>query len=351
MHRGIAAVVALLVLVSVAPATGMAQSEENCSYPVERTDATGELVEVTGEPDRVVTLNPSAAQTMLEIGAWEKMVGATKHASNLDGFDEIENISGAGQTISNEEVVGLEPDLVLAPNTIQNDTVRTLRGTDLTIYRFHEATSIADIKEKTRLIGQFVGECDGAADTVSWIEDRLAVVDEATADADRPSAIYAFFGFTAGSDTFIHTIIERAGAENVAASAGIERYKQINEEILVSEQIDWLILNTDWSDVPRTAGYNATTAVQEDQVVVVNTNHLNRPAPRVVYAVQKMAKAFHPDAYAAANSTETPPPTTEAPATTAPPDTTTPGADGPGFTPVLAMLALLTVALLARQKR
>jgi iron complex transport system substrate-binding protein len=306
-------------------------------------------VTVSEEPDRVVTLNPSAAQTMYEIGAWEKMVGATKHASNIAGFEDIQNISGAGQTISNEEVVGLEPDLVLAPNTIQNDTVRTLRGTDLTIYRFHEAKSIADIKEKTELIGGMVGHCDGATETVAWMDERLAVVDEATDGADRPSAIYAFFGFTAGENTFIHTLIERAGAENAAATADIEGYKEIQQEILVGQQIDWLILNTDWTEVPNTPGYNATTAVQEDQIVVVNTNHLNRPGPRVVYAVEKMAKAFHPDAYAAANGTGTPGPTT-APPTTTPPETATPGADGPGFTPVVAVVALLAAALLARTR-
>jgi iron complex transport system substrate-binding protein len=349
MRTRTAFLVALLVAASLVPTAAVAQADTDCSYPTERTDATDTLVTVTDEPQRVVTLNPSAAQTMWEIGAWDRMVGATKHASNLEGFDDLEwNVSGSGETISNERVIGADPDLVLAPNTVQNDTVRALRDAGLTIYRFHEAESIEDVKDKTRLIGRFVGECDGATQTVEWMEERLAVVDAATADADRPSAIYVFFGYTAGEGTFIDGLIERAGADNLAAEVGIQRYKPVNDEILVNNTVDWLILNTDWTTVPTNAAYNSTRAVQDDQLVVVNTNHLNRPAPRVIYAIETMVQAFHPEAYAAATRTATPTasvtPTPEHDPTTTTDETpvrTTSGADGPGFGVLGTALALV----------
>jgi iron complex transport system substrate-binding protein len=355
MRTWTAILVALLVAASLVPTAAVAQSATDCSYPVERTDATGALVTVTAEPQRVVTLNPSAAQTMREIGAWDKLVGATKHASNLGGFEDITNISAAGETISNEIVIGLEPDLVIAPNTIENDTVRTLRDAGLTIYRFHEARSIADVQAKTRLIGRFVGECDGAAETVEWMDERLAVVDEATANTERPTAIYVFFGYTAGQGTFIDGLIERAGADNLATEVGIRSYKPVSDEILVNNTVDWLILNTDWNTVPTNPAYNSTRAVQEEQVVVVNTNHLNRPGPRVVHAVETMTQAFHPAAYAAANRTATPTasatPTPDAePTTTAgeTPAPTTSGADGPGFGVITAVVGIILLGAARR---
>ena len=355
----------VVVTTALVPATAVAQSSgDSCSFPVERTDATGTTVTVSEEPNSVVTLNPSAAQTMWEIGAQEKVVGVTKHASNLAGAASKTNISGNGQTINNEEVVGLQPDLVLAPNTVQNDTVNTLRSAGLTIYRFHEAENIEDIKDKTRLIGQFVGACEGASETVAWMESRLATVDETVADAERPDVIYSFFGFTSGANTFIDTILERAGGNNVAVDAGVDGYKQINEEILVQQDPDWIVLNSDDDQVPATEGYNATTAVQNDQIVVINTNHLNRPAPRVVYAVTKLAETFHPEAYAAANATatETPVTTDTDPTVTAtetatetvaesPTATETSGESGPGFGLGATLLALLTAAGLARRRR
>ena len=162
MYRPVLLAVVVLAAAFVPAVAGAQTAEGDCSFPVERTDVTGTEVRVTEEPTRVVTLNPSAAQTMWEIGAQEKVTGVTKYASNLDGAAEKTNISGAGQTINNEEVVGLEPDLVLAPNTVSNDTVGTLREAGLTVYRFQEAESIDDIKRKTAIIGELTGECAGA---------------------------------------------------------------------------------------------------------------------------------------------------------------------------------------------
>jgi iron complex transport system substrate-binding protein len=170
MRRTIVLIAGLLVLASATPVVLTAGAQEtDCTFPVERTDLTGETVTLEEDPERIVTLNPSAAQTMHEIGAWDEVVGATKHASNLEGFGDVTNISAAGETISNEEVVNLEPDLVLAPNTISNETVSALRGAGLTVYHFREAQSIEDIYRKTRIIGELTGNCEGAEETVSWM--------------------------------------------------------------------------------------------------------------------------------------------------------------------------------------
>lgn len=351
--------VLLLVLAAAAPATaatsGVSAQESDCSFPVERTDLSGTTVTVEEEPSRVVTLNPSAAQTMWEMGAQDRVVGVTKHAMNLEGAEEKTNVSGGGRTINTEEVVGLEPDLVLAPNTVDNATVAKLREAGLTVYHFREAKSIEDIEQKTRIIGELTGECEAAEETVAWMDSELERVDRAVEGQEKPDIIYAFFGYTAGNDTFIHTLMERAGTNNVAADAGIESYEEINDEILVEQDPDWIMLNTDDDQVPKTAAYNGTTAVQEDQVIVVDTNWLNRPGPRVVYAVTKIAQAVHPEAYAQANQTETVQTTGEP--TASPTEATetaaeateegATGASGPGFTAVGALLALVCVALLA----
>jgi iron complex transport system substrate-binding protein len=249
---------------------------------------------------------------------------------------------------------------VLAPNTVTNDTVEKLREAGLTVYRFREARSIDDIKRKTAIIGELTGECAGAAETIEWMESRLATVDRAVEGGDRPDAIYAFYSYTAGENTFIHTLVERAGGNNIAADAGVDGYKPINQEVVVNQNPEWILLNDDWDEVPKTAAYNSTTAVQEDNVLVINKNHLNRPAPRVVYALTAMAETFHPEAYAAANTTETASTATESRetaagttagspgATTAAPEPTA-GGGSPGFGPAVALLALvaLTAGLVA----
>ncbi|MFC7165724.1 ABC transporter substrate-binding protein [Halospeciosus flavus] len=159
------------------------QTQVECSFPFSATDATGTEVTVTDEPQRVTVLAPSAAQTMWEIGAEEKVVGApvNQYSTYLEGIENKTNVAAAGsqEWVDNEKVVNTSPDLVLAPNVISNDTVDKLRDAGLTVYKFEEAESLDDIYAKTLLTGQLVGACDGAEETVSWMKDRISTVREA----------------------------------------------------------------------------------------------------------------------------------------------------------------------------
>ncbi|TKR25864.1 PGF-CTERM-anchored ABC transporter substrate-binding protein [Natronomonas salsuginis] len=357
----------LLVCASVAPVSGVPTANEpfspgqsltadQCTFPFETTDGTGTTVNLSEEPERVVTLNPSTAQTMWEIGAEEKVVGLTKHAMNLDGAEKRTNISTDGQTINPEAVVALEPDLVLAPSSqmVTEELVEVLRNAGLTVYYYPSAESIDDVRERTRLTGQLVGECEGAAETVAWMDEELAVVEAAVDGHERPDVLYTFFGYTAGSDTFIHEIIEASGGTNVAAELGIAEYEPVNEEMVIEENPDWIVLNTNSPDLPDSPAYDETTAVRENQTVVIDINHLNRPAPRIVYAITELAQTFHPEAYADARAsteaTETPAETTDTSTETATPAAPDAPDDLPGFG-ALAALAALIGGLLAAKRR
>lgn len=342
-----------VVTAAVGPAAVAGQTDgtptdaQECRFPVTETDATGAEVTVEAEPETVVTLNPSAAQTMWEIGAEEKVIGVTKHATNLEGADERTNISRDGETIDPEIVVELEPDLVLAPSSqvVSEELVEVLREAGLTVYHYQSATSIEDVQDHTRLTGRFVGECEGAEETVAWMDHEIETVEAAVESEDRPLVLYTFFGFTAGEETFIHELLETAGGTNLAAEVGIEEYQQVNEETVIEQDPEWIVLNSDSPEVPDGEAYNATTAVREDQVVVVDINHLNRPGPRIVHGIAAMAEAFHPEAYASAAEAET-----NATGTAAAGSTDDAGPlDQPGFGAAPALLALLLAVLAARR--
>ncbi|WP_336359255.1 PGF-CTERM-anchored ABC transporter substrate-binding protein [Haladaptatus sp. ZSTT2] len=369
MHKNFVRLVAVFVVVlagvgpamAVTPGQTHAMTQESCSFPFTATDATGTDVTVDAEVESVVALQPSAAQTMWEIGAEEKVTGmpVNDYTSDLAGAESRENIVAEDQfTVNVEKVVALDPDFVLAPNIVPDDTVSKLRDAGLTVYKFESAASIEAVYEKTLLTGKLVGACGGAQERVDAMKAQVDTIEQATEDEDKPRVLYLTGGFTAGNGTFIHSLIERAGGQNVAAEAGISGYAQISDEVVAEYDPEFIVVDTGVPEprIPEKEPYTNTTAVKEGNVVVLEANELNQPAPRIVNPLTQMAKAFHPEAYAAANITETETTAQQTEMTdgttsgTTTDATATTSTDGPGFGITAALLALVCAALVALRR-
>jgi iron complex transport system substrate-binding protein len=340
----------------VAASHGGSAPADDCGFPVTRTDATGTEVRIADPPERVVTLSPSAAQTLWEVGARDRVVATTEFATYLNGTGDLERVSAADGSVNAEQVIGLDPDLVLAPGTISEGTVETLRGAGVTVFALEAPATVEGVAAKTTLIGRLVGECEGAAATNRWMRRNVGAVERAVADEPRPRALYLLGGgFTVGSGTFVHDVMRTAGLSNVAAEAGLSGYARVSPEVVRDRDPEWL-LRTPGVSVPDDPAYRETTAVRANNTVVVDGNYLNQPAPRsIVRSVRAVARAVHPDATAEASYvpraavTETPAPTSErsTAAATARPTTD----EGAGFGVVAAAAALLALSVLARRRR
>jgi len=356
---------------------------DHCAYPQTLRDASGTQIELTEAPERVVTLGPASAQTMWEFGAQDKVVGVTQFAAYLEGATEKANVSGAGQTrISVERVVAQEPDVVLAENVTSPETVSKLRDAGVTVYYFNNSESIDDVYRKTAVTGQLVGECDAAVDSVRFMKEEMAIVENATDGEEPRDFLYALFGYTAGENTFINSGLTAAGGNNLAVDV-VEfppsGYAPINPETVANLSVDWIVYPGTPSAIPQNEAWNRTTAVQEGNLVAVDRNQISQPAPRVVLAVRTLAKTWYPESYEQANESlrgsvqvdadvygqNDDEETTTTAATTSGGDdgtemstamgetdaTTAPDADGsPGFGPVAVLAAAaLVVGALARR--
>ena len=360
---------------ALAVADGSIRTNERvaaCTFPYTATDATGTEVTVEERPERVTTLNPSAAQTMWDIGGREQVVGLSQFALYLEGAESRTNVSASGFGVSVEKVVGTNPDLVLAPNATSVETVRALRDAGLTVYYFPEATNITDVRRKTTRIGRLTGNCEGAAELNAWMDANVEAAQEATADVEHPTALYPLGGgYVANTGTFISAMIEASGAENAMAKRQFDtNYPQVSDEVILQLAPEYLVLTDSTTYLTAEEPYASLEAVRENDTVMIDTNYLNQPAPRsVVYSVRNLTAGFHPDAAAnaawvarsdvtVATSTGTPTPNAQggdANATTTPTDdpasSTSTDTTAAGFGAVVAVLAVLASALLARRGR
>jgi len=373
-------VVALLVFATAfagVPAPAAAAVEQAaphqtgaCTFPVTVTDATGTDVTIAEDPERVVTTNPSAAQTMWELGARDEVVGVSQYAMYLDGAAEKGNVSGSGG-LKVEAVIGLEPDLVLVPNSSYNaepDRIGQLRSADISVVVFESGKSLDAVADKTERVGRMTGNCEAGAERAGEMRESIEHMRQALDGAERPVGLNSFFGYTSGSETFISDIMTTGGLRNGAAEANLTGFAQINEELVVQMNPEYIVV-PDHAPVPSTPAYNSTTAMQEGNVIVIEAHKLQQPAPRAIEASEAILEAVHPDAYeryrqletesatdsestetaTATTATATETDATEATATTGSSESTTEG-DAPGFGVVAGLAAVGAVALLARRR-
>jgi iron complex transport system substrate-binding protein len=343
MNRRYSAVftVTLLVIalsaVAIPAAGGTTQAGADCSFPFSAEDATGTNVTVEERPDSIVALQPSAAQTLWELEAQDRVVGAPvgQYTDYLEGIDSKTNVLNADEfSVKQEAVVELDADIVLAPNVVPDETVQSLRGANQTVYKFGFGNSLQFVADKTERTGRLIGSCDAAETTNDEYWNRIDSVHNGTNNYEPPRVLHFTDNFTAGSKTFIGELITTAGGVNVAAENGIEGYGEINDEALVEWNPEVIVVADDEGAVPNTAAYESTFAVQNDQIIVVNGNYLSQPAPRIAIALETIAEGFS-TAELASEGTAT---------ATEPTD-----GDGTGFGTAVAVIALLAVAPLARR--
>ncbi|ELZ98476.1 PGF-CTERM-anchored ABC transporter substrate-binding protein [Haloferax sulfurifontis] len=378
-------VVALLAFATVfagvpapaAAAVGQAAPHQTatCTFPVTVTDATGTDVTIAEDPERVVTTNPSAAQTMWELGARDEVVGVSQYATYLDGAAEKGNVSGSGG-LNVEAVIGLEPDLVLVPNSSYNaepDRIEQLRSADISVVVFESGKSLDAVADKTERVGRMTGNCEAGVERAAEMRESIRHMRQALDGAERPVGLNSFFGYSSGSGTFISDIMTTAGLRNGAAEANLTGFAQINEELVVEMNPEYIVV-PDHAPVPSSPAYNSTTAMQEGNVIVIEAHKLQQPAPRAIEASEVILEAVHPDAYERYRQLETESATesdstatatttvadatataatatdaTEATATAESSESTT-ESDAPGFGAVVGLAAVGAVALLARRR-
>jgi iron complex transport system substrate-binding protein len=351
-----AALVAILLacsLLAVAMPVTAETHDSACSFPVTETDATGQAVTVSERPERIVVLQPSVAQTLWELNASNRVVGAPvgPYTTYLEGINDTTDVLNADEfTVNQEAVVSLDADLVLAPNIVPDPTVERLREANQTVFKFGFGTSLEFIANKTELTGRLIGSCEAADATNENYWNRIESVREAADTRDPPRVLHYSGGpsgaATAGSGTFIDELITTAGGDNVAAENGVEGYGELNDEAIVEWNPEVIVIPDEQGELPDSAALESTFAVQNDQVVAVNGNYLSQPAPRIVLALEALA-----DAFAAAETDATPTRTTDDSATES-----TPAADPadatpeeqPGFGIITALIALCCLALFRR---
>lgn len=271
------------------------------------TDGLGREITLAEPAQHIVSLAPSNTEILFAIGAGDQVIGRDQFSDYPEDTKDVTDIGSAFDELNTELIVSLKPDLVLAAEINTPEQVKALEDLGLTVYYLNNPHTLEEMYSNLEIVAQLTDHEDEAAALIESLKKRVAAVDEKIAPiSSRPNVFYELDStdpakpFTAGKDTFITLLIDRAGGHNIAAN--LEGYPQMSLEQIVAADPNLIILGDSiWGVTPEAVvsrpGWENLSAVKNGQVLPFDDNLVSRPGPRLVDGLEELAKLLHPDLF------------------------------------------------------
>ncbi len=249
--------------------------------------------QMPGKPRRIVSLAPNVTEILFELGAGEHVVAVTRFCDYPAEADALPKIGGIVD-LDLEAIIAQEPDLVVGVTSGADEAIREQLDRAGLSYAFAEMDTIGETYAGIHYIGAWVGEDRKAREVVDAMQTRM---DELTVDEpeDRPSVLFVYGRkplTVAGSGTFGHELLVRAGGENPMADAET-MYPKVDLEKVLEVDPDRIIDATMGASVEEEywAQYGDLRAVKNGHVYRLTDNALLRPGPRLVEGLEQVRQA------------------------------------------------------------
>ncbi|MCA9499741.1 MAG: cobalamin-binding protein [Nitrospira sp.] len=264
-------------------------------------DDLGRKLYLSKIPHRIVSLAPSVTEILFAVGLHEEIVGVTEFC---DFPPEALTKPKVGYATPNlESIVGLQPQLVLAPKSfLRADLINKLEQLKIPLFILDPQT-VEDILAHIQLLGRMVGHSQEANALAALMRKQLSILSDRLVGLPRPSLLYVLNSeplITVGPGSFIHRLIELAGGRNVADQASAP-YPRLTMEEVIRQNPDILLFpvgrQEGISQVEQDSWRRWTTllAVQQGKLLQIDSNLLNRPGPRIIEGLKHLAKILHPE--------------------------------------------------------
>ena len=247
-------------------------------------------------PQRIISGMPSVTEILFALDLGDRVVGVTTNCNYPPEARKKEKVGGF--FINLEKVVFLKPDLIIMLEDAQKRDIKKFRDYGLNVYAINPR-SVLEVMDSIVKIGEITGRKEKAQQLVSEMKRKIEPLQPKFVTLQfvlkRPRVL-AVVGsnplIVAAGGTFIDDVLKCAGAENIAEKAK-SAYPQYSFEELLRVDPDCVIIPEGAitrDEIKRDKRWQSLQAVRNDKLLFINADILSRPGPRVVDAVEAIAK-------------------------------------------------------------
>jgi len=289
----------IIVTLLCSPLSGALQEERPDSWPRTIQDDQQQLVTVSSEPSRIVSLAPSNTEVLFALGLDDRIVGVTDYCNYPAEALDKSRIGGFS-TVSIEKVVALHPDLIIASPGNNLEAVDRIKGLGIPVY-YADAQNLYGIYATFEKLGYITGTSDKASEIIADLKAREEKVrKEGEAYTKKPVFAHVIWYdpiYVSGKGTFQDELIQIAGGVNAFSDKSSHTIANIEE--FISKKPDIIMINSgsgmgsDKTDImeyfmtePRLSGLSA---IASNKTIMVDSDIADRAGPRLWDLLEEIA--------------------------------------------------------------
>ena len=267
-------------------------------------DQLGRKIRIPDDPQRVVALAPSITEIIFALGQQDRLKGVTQFSNYPPEAAKLPKV-GSYVRLDLERIVALSPDLCIAiKDGNPKETIERLQSLDIPVFAVNPR-NLETMMQTIQRVGNILNASAEANALVKALQGRIQRVDALVASVDHRPRVFIQIGISpiisAGSNTFIHELIVRAGGIN--AAAGKKAYPHFSREQVLALAPDVLIITSmsrsgafekaeaDWR---RLTGMPAGLG---KRIYTVDSDMFDRPSPRLLDALEILTRLLHPELF------------------------------------------------------
>jgi iron complex transport system substrate-binding protein len=275
--------------------------------PRTMTDREGYTITLPNEINSIISIGASNTEILVALGFGSRIIAVDMFSADVSGLPAGVSTALDMMGLDAEYMLNLMPDVIFIaglPRAIgAGEPLAPLVAAGISVVYIPTGESIAAVKEDIRFIAS-VMEADEAGERItSEMQAEINRITQIAATISQPRTVYfeispAPWMFSFGKGTFLHEMLELAGAVNIFADQ--EGWLPVSDEVLLALNPEVILTSVDFlpdpiGEIMERPGIDAITAVQNGNIFIIDTNASNRPSHNIVIALRQIAEAVFPE--------------------------------------------------------
>jgi iron complex transport system substrate-binding protein len=266
------------------------------------TDELGRKVTIPPAVKRIVSLAPSITETLFALGLNEEIAGVTDFCDYPAAVSEKIRVGGFINP-SIEKIVSLKPDLIIAiRDGNREETILRLTELGFPVYVVNPK-SYDRVVKTIQNIGEIVGRQEESKKIAKKMIATRENISSLTQSLPKPKIFFQFGDaliVTAGKGTLADDLIRLAGGMSVSEDESAS-YPLYSIESVLTKAPEIIIISSmenkkNYANIVKKWGrWKSLPAVKKNAIHVVDSNCVDRPAPRITLGLIELAKIIHPE--------------------------------------------------------